>query len=128
MSQLERIVIVGSREWGNQVLIASERVKEIVNSLPEGCEVISGGANGVDKWAVFQAEGRGLPTKVIRPAWDIYGKKAAFIRNGWLLDEEPDLVAAVINSASKTQGALNTVKQANERGIPWAIHRPGTEV
>ena len=44
-------------------------------------EIISGGANGADRFGEFYAGDSGVPLKVFPAEWDKYGKAAGPIRN-----------------------------------------------
>ena len=55
----ERIAIVGARDASPETLA---QVRELVESLPDGTIVVSGGAAGVDSEAAKHARNRGLVT------------------------------------------------------------------
>ena len=60
----KRIAIIGSRDFPTAQL-----VEAYVASLPDDSIVVSGGAKGVDSWAVQAAENRGLEVKVFDADW-----------------------------------------------------------
>src|SRR5688500_1861529 len=84
------VAIVGSRSWAIPIddisLIMLMHVKRFVTQLREGTEVVSGGAEGIDQWAVRHAEGRGLPIKEYFPDRDILGFSKFFIRNSEIVE------------------------------------------
>ena len=65
--------IVGSRSHPLR-----STVSRLVAKLPDGCTVISGGAIGIDTWAVHYAKQKGLEAIVHKPEWDKFGKSAGF--------------------------------------------------
>jgi len=80
-----RIIVAGSRDFEDRAF-AFPRIAHMLSKVPNGFEIISGGARGADtigeEWAKSQ-----LAACVRFPAqWDAYGKRAGHIRNalmGW---------------------------------------------
>lgn len=62
--------------------------------LPQGIEIISGGATGVDTVAIEWAIVNWIPFAEFKPDWKRYGRKAGPLRNQKMLDEGVDLVIA----------------------------------
>ena len=58
-----KVAIVGSRTYREKGNVA-----DFVCSLPDDAEIVSGGAPGVDSWAVLYAGMR--PTKVFPADWE----------------------------------------------------------
>jgi hypothetical protein len=76
-----KIVVAGSRNFDDY-----QRLKSVLNELigdtqKENIEIVSGTANGADKLGEKYASETGL--KVVRfPAnWDLYGRRAGYLRN-----------------------------------------------
>lgn len=82
-------------------------------------KLITGDATGSDAATRFYAQINSIPIKVLNADWNLYGLKAGPIRNGWILDEKPDLVICFKHKNSK--GTKNMIKQAKERKIPLRI-------
>jgi hypothetical protein len=133
-----RVGIVGSRpekwpskEWAKS---AEKLVRQYVRQLPKEAVVVSGGAAGVDSWAVDEAKKRGLATKEHLidksglPPWP-KGKgefrKRAFERNQKIVDDV-DWVVAVWTGESG--GTLDTIEKATKAKLPLALYTPGREV
>lgn len=82
---VQRIIVAGSRDFEDREF-AFPRIAHMLSKVPNGFEIISGGARGADtigeEWAKSQhAACVRFPAK-----WDAYGKRAGFIRNalmGW---------------------------------------------
>lgn len=68
-------VVVGSRGFSRPSLVA-----EYVRGLPKGSLVVSGGARGVDRLAVWVAEKEGLDWVEIEADWDDVGVPGAVVR------------------------------------------------
>jgi hypothetical protein len=111
-----KVLVCGSRSWG---LI--EPIRQRLSVLPEGSEIIHGGAGGADERAQVIARELGIDQKVYWPNWSRYGNAAGPIRNIAMLDEDPDLVIAFWDGVSR--GTMNTIVEAEKRGIPTEIIR-----
>jgi hypothetical protein len=90
----ERVAIIGSRPraWPHPDAVR-DYVAALVADLPAGTVVVSGGAEGVDTWAVDAAKTRGLPF-VVHPAdWQAHGRSAGAIRNAAIVADCDRLIA-----------------------------------
>ncbi|MGY4304577.1 cytochrome c peroxidase [Bradyrhizobium sp. USDA 4369] len=114
------IGIVGSRHFPNRALVVS-----FVSSLPCGTCVVSGGAQGVDTWAIEAARSLGLPTLIIQADWERHGRKAGPLRNAELV-RKVDEIAAFWDGRSR--GTLNTVMLALQAGLPVQIFGENGEI
>lgn len=83
--------------------------------------LVSGGAVGVDTLAEEYARQHGLPIRVIRPNYALYGRKAPLVRNRQIV-EFSDLVIALWDGSST--GTVYTVNYAQERGVPVRLYIP----
>ncbi len=86
---------------------------------PEADLIISGGARGVDALAEKYADERGIEKLIIRPDYDLYGKKAPLIRNRIIVDSA-DLVIALWDGESR--GTAYTVSYAQQMGVPCKLY------
>lgn len=117
----KRIAIIGSRNFP-----APQLVEAYVASLPDDTIVVSGGAKGVDSWAVQAAEDRGLEVKVFDADWAKFGAKAGPIRNTSIIASSDHVVAFWDR---KSRGTLNSLVLASEGALPMTIFDPdGIEV
>lgn len=106
-------VVCGSRAWPQDKLwFVTAKMIEIV---PIGAMVITGGAAGVDRHADDEAFRLRYRTQVIKPDWERHGKRAGFLRNLEMLDECPVAVLAFQYQASR--GTQHTIVNARQRGI-----------
>lgn len=109
-----RVVVCGSRDG-----ISESLVRNRMCELPDGTEVISGGARGADRTAEKYARALGFKVRVFMADWDRHGKVAGFLRNQAMLDEKPDLVIAFWDGESR--GTRDTITRARSMGIPVEI-------
>ena len=73
MKEELRVAVIGSRGIDHADL--SRYIPE------EATMLISGGAMGVDTLAETYAAEKGLPIKVIKPQYELFGKRAPLLRN-----------------------------------------------
>lgn len=108
-----RVAVIGSRGITQA---------DLARYLPaETTMLISGGAPGVDTLAEEYANRHGLPIRVIRPNYALYGRKAPLFRNRQIV-ECADLVVALWDGSSP--GTAFTVDYAHERGVPVRLYIP----
>ena len=106
-----KLAVVGSRDYHDE-----KRVRRFIRRVAEkrpDTVIISGGARGVDTWAVDEACKMGLKTEVLKADWDRYGRSAGMRRNGELV-ELADKVKAFWDGSSR--GTLNTINRAKKAG------------
>ena len=79
-------------------------------------EIIVGDATGADALArKYSLEELGKLATVHYADWDRYGNSAGPIRNGKILDDNPDLVIAFLHANSR--GTKRMIEQAGSRGF-----------
>ena len=91
----------------------------------EATMLISGGAVGVDTLAEAYAAEHRIPIQVIRPRYDLFGKKAPLLRNRQIV-ECADLVIAIWDGEST--GTAYTIDYAHERGVPVRLYIPPAKI
>ena len=125
-----RVAIVGSRHYPGL-----ERVVDYVRGLPDGTEVVSGGAVGVDRAAACAANDRCIEDesvprpKVFLPAFERDGvkydpkrhKQHYAIRNQQIVDYA-DVVVAFWDG--KSAGTRMTLDMARKAGKPVTVYGP----
>lgn len=79
-----RIAIFGSREFPDRELVRAT-VFSIAEKTPSAV-IVSGGARGVDRWAVEAAREAGLQVEEYLADWDTHGKAAGFMRNTTIVE------------------------------------------
>lgn len=107
-----KAAIIGSR--GIQAV-------DFARYLPEGiCQVITGGAKGVDTLAEEYARRRGIPVRLFLPDYPRFGRRAPLVRDRQMV-EACDLVIAFWDGVSR--GTAYTVNYAKQMGKPVQLFR-----
>lgn len=103
------VAIVGSRDYPDRA-----QVESYVATLPLDTVVISGGARGVDTWAVDAACIRGLATRVFHADWSRWGRSAGVMRNKTIVESCDRLVAFHYRAS---RGTAHAIAYARSIGI-----------
>lgn len=80
--------------------------------------VIEGGAKGADSLGMLWAIYSDIPFTQVKAEWDLFGKRAGFLRNVKMADMKPDAVLAFTNKDVESKGTHMMLDIANKRGIP----------
>lgn len=110
------LAVVGSRAFP-----AKHLVEGFVDRLRSTTQVLSGGAPGVDTWAVDRAKARGLSWRVIKARWRLLGRGAGMARNT-LLVKACDYLVAFWDG--KSEGTLDSIRKAHREGKLFAVYFP----
>lgn len=108
-----RVAIVGSRDFPNL-----KAVRDLVKSLGNDVEIVSGGARGVDRTAVEAAKRLGLPYIEFIAEWSLFGKAAGWMRNQKLVDYA-DTMYAFWDGQSR--GTLDAITRMRRRKRPVIV-------
>lgn len=104
-----KYAVIGSRDFSNKQLFL-QHMNAIVQ--PDD-EIVSGGARGPDRWSIEWAKEHGVKYIEYLPDWDLYGKRAGFLRNKSIAIN-CDAVLAFWDGTSK--GTRHTIQLAHELG------------
>ena len=104
-----KIAIVGSRS------IMIDNLGDYIDNVTE---IVSGGANGVDKCAANYARARGIKLTEFFPEYDKYGKAAPIVRNKKIVDYADKVI---VFWDGKSGGSLSVIKYAEKIGKPCRI-------
>ena len=105
-----KIAVIGSR---------SLKVENLGEYLPTYCtEIVSGGANGIDKCAAEFARKNNIKLTEILPEYARYGKGAPLVRNKTIVDTADEVIAFWDENS---RGTLNVIKYAQKIGKPLRI-------
>lgn len=102
-----KVAIVGSRDF-NDYSQLHYMMRKLCEMFPI-TEIISGGARGADSLAELFAKNYDLPTTIIKPDWNKFGKSAGMIRNGEII-KAADFVVAFWDGRSR--GTKNSIDRA----------------
>lgn len=105
-----RVIIAGSREGfsGFDVSIA------YAESGFQATQIISGGARGVDTFAIKFATDEGIPFLEIKAEWSKYGKSAGYRRNVQMAEQADALIALW---DGKSKGTKHMIDIAESKGL-----------
>lgn len=107
------VIVAGGRDFSNYIMLVAWLDYYLIHLNKEDLTIISGMARGADSLAVSYANERDI--KVIRmPAnWDLYGKRAGYIRNDEMANVA-DMLIAFWNGQSR--GTLNMITTMKRMG------------
>ena len=100
-----KVAIVGSRDYPLEHLVR-EFVRRLALKDPNAV-VVSGGARGVDSWAVDEAKRCGLGYEELHADWDGLGKSAGKIRNSTIVARSAVIVAFWDESSTGTKDTID---------------------
>jgi hypothetical protein len=100
-----KVAVIGGRDFNDY-----EKLKQTLEIFPITI-IVSGGARGADQLSERYAKEKGIPTEIYLPEWDLFGKKAGFMRNTTII-ENSELVVAFWDSKSK--GTRDSIGKANK--------------
>jgi YspA, cpYpsA-related SLOG family len=109
-----RVVVCGSRGWEDRTAIAAR-----IGILPAKSTIVHGGAKGADEIAARAAVLFGHEVEPHFPDWNMYGKKAGYVRNRRMIETAPDLVLAFWDGDSP--GTRQMIGLARRYSIPVEI-------
>lgn len=88
-------------------------------NLPADCdEIVSGGADGIDRYAEELANQKNIPLTVFPPDYAKYGKRAPLERNQ-LIVQHSDTVLAFWDCYSR--GTAHTINACIKNGVPVKV-------
>ena len=118
-----KAIIAGSRE--------NIQLKDVEYALIE-CpfteqiiEVVSGGANGVDKYGEYLAKQYNVPVKQFLADWDKYGKSAGYKRNEEMKDYADGLISVW---DGKSKGTKNMIELMIRARKPVMVYIPCKDI
>lgn len=109
-----KVVVSGSRVFGNP-LEATAHIVGRITQLPPDTILIHGSALFTDRICAHTARVAGLEVISYPADWHRHGKRAGIVRNGIMLDQQPDLVLVFWNGVSK--GTKHMIDEARRRKL-----------
>jgi hypothetical protein len=100
-----KVAVIGGRDFNDY-----DKLKEVLGFFPISV-VVSGGAIGADTLGEKYADENGISKEIYVPQWDLFGKKAGFMRNTTIV-ENSDIVIAFWDS--KSRGTRDSIEKANK--------------
>jgi hypothetical protein len=115
MTDPYRILVTGSREWGDWRTITGALI-EAADGKPRPVTVVQGCARGADFLAAHAARKLDWEVEDHPARWDQFGKAAGIRRNAEMVALGADVCLAFIRDGSK--GATHCADLAEKAGIP----------
>ena len=113
-----RVLVCGSRTFSDQHVIGA--VLDGVGAFHDWkITVIHGAAKGADYLANGWAASNDVPVLPFAAQWNLYGKRAGFLRNTQMLEEgQPDVVWAFVDKPlAESKGTKMMVDIARKAGV-----------
>jgi hypothetical protein len=111
-----RVIIAGSRNVWDYTIV--ETAMNNLSKLPT--EVVSGTAKGVDKLGEKWAKLNAIPVKRFPAKWNVYGKRAGYLRNAEMARYADGLVAIW---DGKSRGTMHMIDIAKACGMKVYVYR-----
>ncbi len=110
-----KLAIIGSREFGSKLEVwamISDYIKGLIGLT--GLEIISGGAKGVDTWAVEWAKASNIPTEVIKPI-NPANKFSYLLRNVEIITKADKIIAFWDGKSKGTKFVIDYARKRNKQ-------------
>lgn len=101
-----KVAVIGSRDFNDY-----ERLRDTLSLFPVSL-IVSGGARGADALAERYADENDIQKEIYHAQWDLFGKKAGFLRNTTII-ENSELVIAFWDGKSK--GTRDSIGKASKQ-------------
>lgn len=106
-----KVIVAGSRSIKDyeKVKKAIEEVDWLTKAkdIDKMFELVSGGADGVDKLGESYARENGIPIERFEAEWDKHGKRAGPLRNGKMAEYADALIAVWDGESTGTDSMIN---------------------
>lgn len=104
-----KLGVVGSRNFDHYSILKEELTNYDV------CCIVSGGAKGADSLAKQYANTYNIQIVEYLPQWEVFGKKAGFIRNQLIVDNSDEVIAFWDGESKGTLSTIELCKKANKK-------------
>jgi len=116
-----RVIIAGGREFNNYAILKHNVIKILLELSPSeelNIEIVCGKARGADTLGERYAKENNYRIKYFPADWDLYGKRAGYIRNEQMAkyaNEDNGVLIAFWDGVSK--GTKHMIDLANKQGL-----------
>lgn len=110
---MTKVIIAGSRNFNDKELLY-EKVNEILSTIDDEFEIVSGHCRGADMLGELYAVDHHINYITFPAFWDIYGKSAGYIRNYKMAKyagENGILIAFPVGESKGTRMMIKIAKQ-----------------
>lgn len=104
-----KVVVAGSRSFNDYDLLKTSL--DLFLQHYDSVTIISGHAYGADKLGERYASQKGYEVELFIPNWDLYGKRAGYLRNEDMAKNGDVLVAFWDGKSKGTQHMINLAKK-----------------
>lgn len=115
-----KLIIAGGRKFRDFDKLINVCDYYLKNKSTNNIEIISGGADGVDRLGEKYAEKRNIRVVLFPAKWNVYGRKAGYLRNIEMA-EYADALIAFWDGQSK--GTKHMIDTAIKNGLDIRIFR-----
>jgi hypothetical protein len=113
---MSKLAVVGSRSLQNS-LLARVSAQDIIRNhirVYNVTEIVSGGADGPDKWSEEVAHQFNIWATIYKPDWDLYGKSAGFKRNVLIINAADYILLFWDGKSKGTTHDLNLARKSGK--------------
>lgn len=107
-----KLAIVGSRTFNNYQLLEETILQNYDLSVID--EIISGGAIGADTLAETFAHKFNINLTIFKPQWDVYGKKAGYLRNEDIVGNADNVIAFWDGCSKGTKNSIDIARRSRK--------------
>lgn len=112
-----RVIIAGGRDFNDYELLKTTMDK-LLSNVSDEIVVVSGRARGADSLGERYAQERGYSVSLFPAQWNLYGKRAGFLRNEEMAKNADALVAFW---DGQSRGTESMIRLARQRGLKVRI-------
>jgi hypothetical protein len=116
------IAVVGSRKFPKPDLVKKELDEILKRAIKSNkrLHIITGGAAGVDTWAADWAIANQVMLTIIPAEWNLFGKKAGYVRNNDIWDRA---LAGIAFWDGNSPGTQHSFQIAQRKGLKLKLIR-----
>ena len=118
-----RVIIAGGRDFDDYELLKKKCDQLFSERWPTA--IVCGEARGADSLGKRYANERDIPAMSFPADWDLYGKRAGYIRNKEMADNADALIAFW---DGESRGTANMIQLARQANLPCRIVYYKTEL
>jgi predicted Rossmann fold nucleotide-binding protein DprA/Smf involved in DNA uptake len=111
-----KVIIAGSRDFNDYEAV--KKYADHILSNQSEIEIVSGGANGVDKLGEQYAKEKGYKLTIFKADWNKYGKSAGPKRNAQMAEYADALIAFW---DGESRGTKNMIELAEKHKLKFMV-------
>ena len=120
-NKIIKIGIIGSRDYSCYMCFKEklQTILEIIKKENKNYDYmfVSGGARGIDSFANDFAKEFGISILIHYPNWNLYGKKAGFIRNDLIVNSSDFFIIFWDGVSKGTEDSIKKIKKLNKKFV-----------